>query len=106
ARLPANAILLVLDRQGLVLARYPDLDGWSGRELPPNAPLRQVVTATTSQTTELTGLDGIARLFAVTPIEGDGVVVVGVPRAAAFAEADRLLTRNVLGLLAATVIAF
>src|SRR5204863_4540143 len=105
ARLPAGSTLLALDRQGLVLARSPDPDGWTGRILPPDVPLHQVVAASTSQTLELTGLDGVSRLYAVTPIDGDGVVVAGVPGTAAFAEANRLLTRNVLGLLAATVIA-
>ena len=105
AQLPDGSTVLALDGQGLVLARYPDPDGWTGWALPPDQPLRQVIGVPTSQTVELAGLDAIPRLYAVTPIAGGGVVIVGVPRTVAFAEANRLLIRNIVGLLAATALA-
>jgi len=103
--LPAGSTLMALDQQGRVLARAPESDGWTGRLLPPEQPLYEVTTATTPRTIESVDLDGVSRLFAVAPIQGDGVIVVGVPKGAAFAEANRLLTRNVLGLLVVTAIA-
>jgi PAS domain S-box-containing protein len=105
AQLPPGSTLLALDRQGLILARYPDPDGLTGHVLPPDGSLRQVLDVTTPRTVELTGLDGVARLYAVAPLLGEGVVVVGTPRAAAYAEADRLLAQNLIGLLVAAVIA-
>src|SRR5262249_31667062 len=105
ADLPEGSTLLAVDRQGLVLARYPDPEGLTGQSLPPDAVLRQALTVTTSQPLELPGLDGVPRLYAVAPIQGDGVVAVGTPRAAAFAEANRLLTQNLVGLLAAAALA-
>ena len=98
-------LILLAVGPALVLARSPDISRWTGRLLPPEQPLHEAAGATTPRTFESVDLDGVSRLFAVAPIRGNGVIVVGVPKGAAFAEANRLLTRNVLGLLVVTAIA-
>jgi diguanylate cyclase (GGDEF)-like protein len=99
ARLPQGATLTVTGHGGLVLARYPDPEAWTGKAFP-EAPLVKVMQNHPGDgAAEVEGLDGIPRLFAFTTLAGppasDRVYVsVGIPPAAAFAEGERLLARN------------
>ncbi len=107
AGLPEGATLTVIDLRGTVLARYPDPEQWVGR-LVPEAPILHVIRSTPGEgTTIVSGLDGIRRLYAFAalgdPTEpGQAYVYVGIPSGIAFAEVNRLLVRNIVGL---TVIA-
>ena len=101
--LPKGSGLTVIDRQGLVLARYPDPEKWAGQTVP-QAPMVQIMlTRRKEGTAEAPDLDGISRLFAFTPLSGgsqtkDVYVNIGIPVKVAFAEVDRLLIRNLTGL--------
>jgi PAS domain S-box-containing protein len=106
AQLPPGARFSVIDRNGTILARYPDAEGWVGRAVP-EAPIIQIVLAQHRGVTEARGADGVQRLYAFSPLssqrEADvGVYLyIGIPPEIAFAEADRALGRSLalLGLV-------
>jgi PAS domain S-box-containing protein len=100
--LPPGSTLLMLDSNGTILARYPDGDQWIGKQLP-DAPIIQAVLKSRSEDTiETSGLDGVQRVYAYTPLNtqaaGNIYIVVGVPSQVAFAEVGRLQTINLIGL--------
>ncbi|HXG19041.1 MAG TPA: cache domain-containing protein [Methylomirabilota bacterium] len=97
ARLPQEATLTAVDRNGVVVARYPDPQQWVGRVLQ-EAPLINAMLAQEEGTTEIQGGDGVSRLYAFTQVREAGDVglrvSVGIPMAVAFAHVHRLLVRN------------
>jgi PAS domain S-box-containing protein len=102
ARLPRNSTFTVIDRQGVILARYPDPEKWIGQFLPEGS-IVQTILAQREGVREAPDMDGIPRLFTFTPLRGaqgtgDVYVSIGIPRAVAFAEANRILARNLAGL--------
>ena len=101
ARLPPGTVITVTDAQGLVLARYPDPGDWTGKSAPDWPVAQAIKRAWGEGTLEGPGLEGQPRIFGFTPLlpprrEDPVYVSVGIPRDAALAEADRLLTRNLL----------
>src|SRR5438093_1984968 len=110
ARMPEASTLTILDRNGLVLARYPAADEEIGR--PAGASLLGLILGTRGvRTAEASGPDGSPYLFAFSALsyrEGPAAyVIVGVSKAIAFAEPDRLLRLNliILGIAAALTLA-
>jgi PAS domain S-box-containing protein len=102
ARLPRGSTFTVIDRQGVILARYPDPEKWIGQFLP-EASIVQTILAQRQGVREAPDVDGMPRLFTFTPLRGapgagDVYVSIGIPRAVAFAEANRILARNLAGL--------
>jgi PAS domain S-box-containing protein len=102
ARLPRNSTFTVIDRQGVILARYPDPEKWIGQFLPEGS-IVQTILAQREGVREAPDMDGMPRLFTFTPLRGaqgtgDVYVSIGIPRAVAFAEANRILARNLAGL--------
>jgi len=111
AQLPAGAALTVIDRAGTILARYPDPEQWVGKVVSDALLLSVIAAGPDEGTTEATGVDGVGRLYAFAPLGGaldaDGVYVsVGVPSQVAFAEVNRLLATNVIGLGGIGLLAF
>jgi diguanylate cyclase (GGDEF)-like protein len=118
AKLPAGTIFNVVDANGLVLARYPDPDRWIGRSVSNWQTFQAIKRQADEGTLEGEGLEGTPRLFAFARLfhprrsEATEYVIVGIPRSAALADADRLLLRNlrwtglviVLMLIAATIV--
>jgi len=101
ARLPPGTVINVTDAQGLVLARYPDPGNWAGKSAPDWPVVQAIKRASGEGTLEGPGLEGQLRIFGFTPLfdpkrEEPVYVSVGIPRDAALADADRLLTRNLL----------
>jgi PAS domain S-box-containing protein len=96
--------LMVIDRNGAIVVHYPQPEVWVGRTLP-DAPLVMAIRATGEGKVEVAGLDGVTRLYAFTPLRSSvdtGLyLAIGIPKQVAFAEADRIWTRNlsVLGLV-------
>ena len=89
---------------------FPDSGQWAGQTLP----AQPVVSAMLTQkegNAELMGLDGVSRLYAFTPVEGQvdtGIhLAVGLPLQAAYAQTDQLFARNLawLGLVSALALA-
>ncbi len=111
AQLPAGSTVTLLDSQGTILSRYPDPEKWVGRSRK-DAPLTQTILSTRSEgTAEVTGLDGVPRLYAFTPLragatDSDVYLSVGIPRDIAFADVTRILTHTLAGLVLATLLVF
>jgi signal transduction histidine kinase len=107
ARLPDGATVLVIDRGGHILARYPNPEVWVGRS-GADDPLFHAMQAHGEGTAELPGLDGLPRLFAFTTLgsaEGAGYVSIGMPLHVAYGPANRALIRNLIGLALAGALA-
>ncbi|HUT56853.1 MAG TPA: GAF domain-containing protein [Phycisphaerae bacterium] len=112
AQLPEGSSFTVIDRNGTVLTRYPDPEVWVGQS-GIEAPIIEVVLTQRGEgTVETSGIDGIPRLFAFTPLSGapsgeDVYVAIGIPTSVAFADANRVLARNliILGLVLILVFA-
>ncbi|HWQ13382.1 MAG TPA: HD domain-containing phosphohydrolase [Roseiflexaceae bacterium] len=111
SQLPAGATLTVIDRNGVILSRYPDPERWIGRSVR-EAPLVMAIVERHEGVTEAPGIDGVQRLYAFAPL-GEGApaghvfVSIGIPTEVAFADANRLLARNLaaLGAIAALALA-
>ncbi len=109
ARLPPGAVLHVVDAHGTILARYPDPQPWVGRAFPDVPSIRAVLAAGGEGTAEVSGVDGVRRLYAFAPLTrppqpGGPFVSIGIPTAVAYAGVTRLLVRNLLGLLLAVLL--
>jgi PAS domain S-box-containing protein len=107
ANLKGGAIVALVDRRGIVVARYPTTVGVLGRGLP-EAALAATMQQRDEGTVELTGEDGVPRLYAFTPVGGriqTGLrLAVGVPLDVAYGELDRLERRHLLALLMVTLL--
>jgi nitrate/nitrite-specific signal transduction histidine kinase len=109
AQLPRGSTFTVIDRNGTILVRYPDPEIWVGRSVP-EAPIVELILTQGEGTAETPGVDGVPRLFAFTPLYGvlggeQVFVTVGIPTAVAFADANRVLIRNLIGLGLVTLLA-
>ena len=105
-QLPAGGMLTVIDRDGTILARYPE-EQWVGKRRP-EAEIIKTVLARGEGVAEAVGIDGVRCLFAFTPLGAgshDLLVYAGVPLKTVYAEAHRTLTRNLLGLGGAGLLA-
>jgi HD-GYP domain-containing protein (c-di-GMP phosphodiesterase class II)/HAMP domain-containing protein len=100
--LPRGAVTTLVDREGVVLTRYPDPEHWTGRRLPEAAVLR-AIQSHGQGIIETQGPDGIVRLYGVAllrnlPGAGTLYASVGIPTISAAAQQDELLIRDVAGL--------
>ncbi len=108
--LPAGVELSIVDSKGTLLARFPEPEKWIGKHIP-DAPLFEMLQLRSRNSErELVGLDGVDRLYALKPISwhagtGQVYVMAGIAKAAAFAEADRALARNLSWLAAVALLA-
>ena len=106
ARMPEASTVTILDRSGLVLARYPPAGEEIGRPVNPSL-LKLVLGTRGVRTAEAPGPDGTPYLYAFSALSYRDAPVayvsVGVSKAVAFDEPDRLLRLNllILGIVAA-----
>src|SRR5256712_1981201 len=106
--LPPEGILSVVDVKGTILARKPAMQDRVGKKLW-NPQVIEAVVASREGVLEAAGEDGIARLLAheVVTQNPDGAfplrVMVTVPLRQVFAEANRALVRDLLGISLATL---
>jgi len=107
--LPDQGIVTVIDRDGVVLARHPGMTEKVGKKLQ-NPQVLGKVLAGRSGVFQMKATDGSERLWAYEAIADnpDGViplrVLVSIPMNVVFAEADRALIRNLVGITLATVL--
>lgn len=108
-QLPPGATVTLLDRAGTVLAQRPAQEQSVGKCLSDSAVVRRILTGKEGAF-EMSGADGIPRLYAVSSIT-DGVapslfISVAIPTAVCFADAKQALIRNliVMGLVAAGIL--
>lgn len=105
ARLPLGATLTATDRNGTVLARYPDPELWVGKAYP-NAPIIKAIHDRREGQVEVAGIDGVQRIYAFSSIPGHDITVhIGFTREAAFEAANRSLRRNLAAMAAVALLA-
>ncbi len=100
-RLPPGTDVLLIDGEGMVLARFPQDGSWVGRHVEATDLFRSIRGPREARTAHVPGLDGVPRLYAFKPLEsvqGETYAAVGIPESAVFAEANRLLLVNLVGL--------
>lgn len=102
ANLPPGSTLTLIDRNRMILVRYPDPGNWVGKQVPPN-PLFEALITQRSGTMQWTNLDGVPRLYVFAPMDKgtedpNAFLAVGIPEQVAFAQANRLFARNMLAL--------
>jgi len=98
AELAPGGTLSVVDGAGTILAHWPDPEAWRGKSVA-DQPAWEFISRLRHGTAQAPDLGGVPRLFAFTQLrgaEGAGFVSVniGVPTAVAYAEANRVLKRN------------
>lgn len=100
--LPVGSESVVVDRQGLVLARQPPSEQKLGVLAPQSGIIRSVATERLEGTMRALAPDGSAWLYAYslvgTKYGADGYAIVGIPLKTAYAAANRLLRDHLLGL--------
>ena len=102
AKLPEGSVLTIRDRNGTILARYPEPEKWVGKSVP-DAPIAQAITSHPNKSTmESLGVDGISRLYAFQQFadyagDRDVFISVGIPPEVAFADVNWIQTRNLVG---------
>jgi signal transduction histidine kinase len=105
--LPAGTTLAVFDHIGYYLTHYPEPEKWTGVLITATDPLYPLFIQGKGVMVAR-DVDGIERVYATTPMEssrGSVTVIMGVPTAVAYAEANRITTRNLIFLLSATLLA-
>jgi diguanylate cyclase (GGDEF)-like protein/PAS domain S-box-containing protein len=105
--LPSGAMFTIVDRAGTILARHPQSEQWVGKRMP-EAEIIKIVHAKGGGVAEAVGIDGVHCLFAFTPLgvgNQDLFVYAGIPLKTVYAEAHRALTRNLLALGGAGLLA-
>jgi diguanylate cyclase (GGDEF)-like protein/PAS domain S-box-containing protein len=106
-KMPTGSMLTVIDRHGTILARHPQPEPWVGKRLP-EAEIIKIVLARGEGVAEAVGIDGVPCLFAFTPLgvgSHDLWVYAGVPLKTVYGKAHRTLTRNLLALGGAGLLA-
>ena len=104
-----GSTLTVLDRNGIILTRYPEPEKWIGKKIP-DSPLLKTILTKHEGVKEAPGLDGAMRIYAFLPLKGLPVgevyVKVGIPKDHILSSVHRNLVRNliVLGLVFITVV--
>ena len=101
ATLPDGTTLLVVDREGTVIARSVDPEKWVGKNLAQVEVIRDMLRADGAGVSVSAGVDGVERFNVYAPIRAGGVqtnayAAVGIPMAVARAEANRSLVGNLL----------
>lgn len=108
ADLPPNHSLLIVDRDGTVLARSGPAAAGSAASPPQAAAFRELLSRSHGMT-RIAGADGVRRLAVATALEGTSGVwtVVALPEASVYAMANRVFYRDmaVLALLALLAVA-
>ena len=102
-----GAVLMVTDRKGTVLARMPDAGDWIGKTMPDAQILDAISDEREGGVFEAADAQGVARLWAHAPLIAghDLQATMGTPKAYAFADINRRLVRNLVGLGLVTILA-
>ena len=99
AQLPPDSTLTVFDSSGTILARHPEPQSWVGESASGSRLISDLLARTGEETAEGADVDGVARIFAFVPLNGQSEgarasLIVGIPAATAYANADRDLSRD------------
>jgi len=99
-QLPPDTAITAIDRNGIILYRYPNGEAWVGKPYPNTELVQKIVTQGTG-VAQARGVDDIERLYGFSPLgktNGSAYVLVGTSRDIAFAGANQLLLQNLFGL--------
>ena len=110
AKLPEGSTFSITDRNGTILVRYPHPEKWVGKNIPELMP-DNLGRGFLTGVAEASEPDGVPRLIGFTSLlgrreAGDVYLSVGIPKQLAYAEADRILARNLTWLAFIAVVAF
>ena len=109
AQLPTGSILTVIDREGRLLVRFPDPEFWIGQNVPDNPLINVLRTQQEEGMSEGAGPDGIKRLYAYRRLGPapniSTYVIIGIPKKVVYAESERILRRNLIGLFGVILLA-
>jgi PAS domain S-box-containing protein len=100
-------VFTAVDQHGIVLFRYPEPDRWIGQRFS-NEFIMEAINSQDRGTIEGQGVDGVSRLYAFSPLSNISMnthVLIGVPYDIAFAETNRILFQNIIGLGVVAIIA-
>jgi signal transduction histidine kinase len=108
--LPRGSVVVVMDRDGVILARTPNPDAWVGKSLAGETVFTRPRASGIEGTMRSVSLDGTVRLWAYVPIHvanrTAAYVAVGIPSDQAYAKLRHNITRSsVLLLLTSLLIA-
>lgn len=107
--LPEGATLSVLDRDGIPIAHYPEPKDWQVQSTL-HIPVIKNMLVKGKDVAEIRGVDGSEHLYVPTQKHNFAntnryMAAIGISQFEPFAQADRTLKRNLLGLLLVTAIA-
>ena len=105
-----GSILLVIERGGLILGRYPNPEKWAGRLRNEAEIVNRARAQGSAGASEATGTDGIKRLYVFRRLGseaslGEAYVALGVPLATVYAASNTLLFQSLLVLAAICALA-
>ena len=108
-QLPPDTSLTLLDRNGVVLIRYPE-KRLVGQHLKEISLAKIILSQRREGTMEALDFDDVPRLIAFAPMAGttlkqSAIIVVGIPQKVAYAPVNKLFLQNLSGLGLAAVIA-
>lgn len=110
AAAPTQATYALLDRNGTVLAYYPETNKWIGQADPVTQFLQINTDKNKEGIIEATGPSGVAELYAYAPLPSapDAAMYlrVGIPKEVAFEKVNQTLYRNLITLGIIAVLAF
>jgi PAS domain S-box-containing protein len=109
ATLPEGATVTLLDRNGTILVRFPEADGLVGEQIQLEPIFSAILHQKGGGSLEGPDLDGVSKLFAFDELQvsqqtTDTFLLIGVPVNIAYADADQLLWRNLVGIALASVL--
>ncbi len=108
AELVEGASIVLFDSRGTILSQYPEPEKWIGKPFPDSI-IIEAAQKEDEGIIERRGVDGVDRIYAFTSVHGEldtGLFVsIGTPVSVALSGAERLLIRNLSGLLLACVLA-
>ena len=110
SNLPANSSVTIVDRNAVVLARYPDHEIWVGREIGEEILAQKIIMSESGDFFELAGIDGVERLYLVNKIsateENSGYLAVGVPKEKIYGQINDMVLRIFAGMILFLMLGF
>jgi PAS domain S-box-containing protein len=109
--LPPNAVLTLLDQDGIIRARVPDGEKLVGQSAADSQLGKSILHARAEGAVEAPGVDNVKRLYAFTRIAAKGsnkrlLVTVGIPKEIAFHDQRETTRRQAVLLLLTAVLGF
>ncbi|MBI4525993.1 MAG: GAF domain-containing protein [Deltaproteobacteria bacterium] len=99
-KLSPGSVLFVMDQNATILARYPEPEKWVGKVFPQASMMRALLSKQREGIIQTSAADNTDRLYAFSPLrlseESRTYIGIGTPARAVYADADRVLIRNLL----------